>query len=97
MLSILVPSLYCCFGVHLFINKQNMNFLFFYLAKIIAGHVHENWLSVSEIKKISVMLLVGGQGGLKPTRNLGFQFTLFKPGGQIIPTALLLAHPESKT
>ena len=26
------------------------------------------------------MPLVGGQGGLWPTRNLGVQFTLFKPG-----------------
>ena len=24
--------------------------------------------------------LVGGQGGLKPTRNLGVQLTLFQPG-----------------
>ena len=27
------------------------------------------------------MPLVGGLGALKPTRNLGFQLTLFQPGG----------------
>ena len=43
------------------------------------------------------MPLVGGQVGLQLTRNLGFQLTLFLPGGQILPTALLLAHPELKT
>ena len=30
-----------------------------------------------EEKTYVVMLLAGGQGGLKPTRNLGVQFTLF--------------------
>jgi hypothetical protein len=28
--------------------------------------------------------------------NLGFQLTLFQPVGQIMPTALLLAHPDLK-
>ena len=41
--------------------------------------------------------LVGGQGGLKPTRKLGVQLTLLQPGGQIMPTTLLLAHPDLKT
>ena len=31
---------------------------------------------------ILVMPLAGGQGGLQPTRNLGFQLTLFQPGGR---------------
>ena len=38
------------------------------------------------------MPLAGGQGGLQPTRNLGVHLTLFQPGGQIMPTTLLLAH-----
>jgi hypothetical protein len=38
---------------------------------------------------------VGGQG--KPTRNLGAQLTLLQPGGQIMPTTLLLAHPDLKS
>ena len=42
------------------------------------------------------MPLVGGQDGIKPTR-MGFQLTLFQPGEQIMPTTLLLAHPELKT
>ena len=45
----------------------------------------------------SVLPLVGGQGGLQPTRNLGGQLTLLQPGGQIMPTTLLLAHPDLKT
>ena len=46
---------------------------------------------------IAVMPLAGGQGGLYPTRNLGVQLSLLQPGGQIIPTTLLLAHPDLKT
>ena len=45
----------------------------------------------------SVLPLVGGQVGFQPTRNLGVQLTLLKPGGQIMPTTLLLAHPDLKT
>ena len=45
---------------------------------------------------MSVMPLAGGQSGLQP-RNLGVQLTLFQPGGQIVPTTLLLAHPDLKT
>ena len=30
---------------------------------------------------ITVLPLVGGQGGLQPTRNLGAQLTLLQPGG----------------
>ena len=30
-------------------------------------------------------------------RNLGVQLTLLQPGGQIMPTTLLLAHPDLKT
>ena len=30
-------------------------------------------------------------------RNLGAQLTLLQPGGQIMPTRLLLAHPDLKT
>ena len=49
----------------------------------------------------AVMLLVGGQGGLKgfsPPGIWGLQLTLIKSEGeQIIPTKLLLAHQELKT
>ena len=45
----------------------------------------------------AVLPLVGGQGGLQPTRNFGVQLTLLQPGGQIMPTTLLLAHPDLKT
>ena len=45
---------------------------------------------------LAVMPLVGRQGGLWSTRNLGLQLNLFKPGGHIIPTKLLLAHPDLK-
>ena len=31
------------------------------------------------------------------TGNLGVQLTLLQPGGQIMPTTLLLAHPYLKT
>ena len=44
----------------------------------------------------AVMPLVCGQGGL-PTRNLVVQLTLLQPGGQIMLTTLLLAHPDLKT
>ena len=44
-----------------------------------------------------VMPLVGGKGGFQPTRNLEGQLTLLQPGGQIMPTTLLLAHPDLKT
>ena len=44
----------------------------------------------------AVMPLAGGQGGLKPTQNLGVQLTLLQPGGQIMPATLLLAHPDLK-
>jgi hypothetical protein len=40
------------------------------------------------------MPLAGGLGGHQITLNLGFQLTLFQPGGL---TALLLAHPDLKT
>ena len=44
------------------------------------------------------MPLAGGQGGLQPTLpTLGAQLTLLQPGGQIMPTTLLLAHPDLKT
>ena len=43
-----------------------------------------------------VLPLVGGQGGLQPTRNLGVQLTLLQPRGQIMPNALMLAHPDLK-
>ena len=36
-------------------------------------------------------------GGLQPTWNLGAQLTLLQPEGQIVPTTLLLAHPDLKT
>ena len=39
----------------------------------------------------------GPHSGFEPTRNLGVQLTLLQPGGQIMPTALLLAHPDLKT
>jgi hypothetical protein len=29
--------------------------------------------------------------------DLGFQLTLFQPGRQIMPTTLMLAHPDLKT
>ena len=48
-------------------------------------------------KPYSVMPLDGGQGGLQLTRNLGVQLTLLQPGGQIMPTILLLEHPDLKT
>ena len=32
-----------------------------------------------------------------PTRNLGVKLTLLQPGGQIMLTTLLLAHPDLKT
>ena len=41
------------------------------------------------------MPLVGGQVG--PIRNLGVQLTLLQPGGQIMLTTLLLAHPEFRS
>ena len=43
------------------------------------------------------MPLVGGQGGLYPSWNLGVQLTLLQPGGQIMSTTLLLAHQDLKT
>ena len=43
----------------------------------------------------TVMPLAGRQG--KPTWNFGVQLTLLQPGGQIVPTTLLLAHPDLKT
>ena len=46
-------------------------------------------------RTLAVMPLAGGQGG--PTRNLVVQLTLLAPGGQIMPTTLLLAHPDLKT
>ena len=45
----------------------------------------------------TVKPLAGGQGGLKPTLNMVVQSTLLQPGGQIMPTTLLLAHPDFKT
>ena len=36
-------------------------------------------------------------GRIQPTRNLGVQLTLSQPGGQIMPTTFLLAHPDLKT
>ena len=45
----------------------------------------------------AVMPLVGGQGGLQPTRKLGVQLTLLQPKGQIMPTTLLLVHSDLKT
>ena len=33
----------------------------------------------------------------KPTRNLGAQLTLLQPGGHIMPTTFLLAHPDLKS
>ena len=42
------------------------------------------------------MPLAGGQGWA-PTRNLEVQLTLLQPGGQIMPTTLLLAHPDLKS
>ena len=36
-------------------------------------------------------------GWAEPTRNLGVQLTLLQPGGQIMSTTLLLAHPDLKT
>ena len=38
----------------------------------------------------SVTLLLGKQGA----QNLRFHLTLFKPGRQIMPTTLLLVHPD---
>ena len=43
------------------------------------------------------MPLAGGQGGFLPTQNLGVQLTLLQPGGQIMPTTLLLAQSDLKT
>ena len=34
--------------------------------------------------------------GTRNFRNLEFQLTLFQPRGQIMPTALQLAHPDLK-
>ena len=50
-----------------------------------------------EILLISGMPLVGGQGRFSPTRNSEVQLILLQPRGQIMPTALLLAHPGLKT
>ena len=59
---------------------------------------HTQWNPVDHCcLPIPVMPLEGGQGGLYPTRNLGVQLTLLQLGGKIIPTALLLAHPDFKT
>ena len=38
--------------------------------------------------------LVGRQGGLYPTRNLGVQLTLLQPGGQIMATLISLINVE---
>ena len=46
---------------------------------------------VAEVK------LAGGPGGLQPFLILGVQTTPFQPGGQIMPTTLLLAPPRLKT
>ena len=42
----------------------------------------------------TVMPLVGGQGGLYPTRNLGVQFTLFQPGGADYTHHITACPPE---
>ena len=43
----------------------------------------------------------GGPGKLQPLapppQNLGVHLTLFQPGEHIMPTTLLLAHPDFKT
>ena len=61
--------------------------------------VPQEGLKIKRIQVLSnsVMPLAGGQGGLYPTQNFGVQLTLLQPGGQIMPTALLLVHPDLKT
>ena len=62
-----------------------------------------SWYSIAHIiikpplSHNTVLPLVGAQGRLKSTRNLGVQLTPLQPGGQIMPTTLLLAHPDLKT
>ena len=42
---------------------------------------------------IDAISIVGGQGELQSTRNLGFLLTLFKPGGQIMPSIFITGCP----
>ena len=46
--------------------------------------------AVPSLSVTAVMPLAGGQGRLKPTQNLGVQLILFQPGGQNVPTTLLI-------
>ena len=51
-------------------------------------------------EKIIGLLVLGSDaasGWAEPTQNLGVHLTLLQPGGRIMPTTLLLAHPDLKT
>ena len=73
-----------------------MYWSYFIRTALISGGSYYSFLLITALLFL-VMPLADGQGGLYPIRNLGVQLTLLQPGVQIMPTKLLLAHPDLKT